>query len=275
MIDPTTVENLARLVRRDVLNMVHLANASHVGTSLSVVDLLATLYSGILRVDPDNPEWEDRDRLIFSKGHGGAALNAVLAECGFFDRSWLDRYCENGAPLAGHATHQGVPGVELSTGSLGHGLPVACGMALYGKRSGLGYRVFSILSDGECDEGSVWESALLAPQHKLDNLVALVDFNKIQSLGNVKDVIDLDPFADKWRTFGWHVWEIDGHNVEELREVLGSVPLESSKPSAIVAHTVKGKGVPHVENNMDWHHKNRVTAEEIKALLEALGRPSG
>jgi len=270
MIDPTTVENLARLVRRDVLNMVHLANASHVGTSLSVVDLLATLYSGILRVDPDNPEWEDRDRLIFSKGHGGAALNAVLAECGFFDRSWLDRYCENGAPLAGHATHQGVPGVELSTGSLGHGLPVACGMALYGKRSGLGYRVFSILSDGECDEGSVWESALLAPQHKLDNLVALVDFNKIQSLGNVKDVIDLDPFADKWRTFGWHVWEIDGHNVEEIIAALENVPGEPGRPTCIIAHTIKGKGVSFMENQLAWHYKSP-DAEQLATALEEIG----
>lgn len=266
MIDTCAVEDLARQARCDVLRMVHLANASHVGSSLSVIDILATLYVGILRVRPDDPDWEGRDRLILSKGHAGAALDAVLARRGFFDPSWLEDYCGNGARLAGHTTHKGVPGVELSTGSLGHGLPVACGMAIHGKRLGQSHRVFTILSDGECDEGSVWESALLAPQHGLDNLIVIIDYNKIQSLGDVADVIDLDPLADKWRSFRWAVTEVDGHNVEEMISVFDRLPLESSRPTCVIAHTVKGKGVSFMENQLAWHYKSPDADQLIMAL---------
>jgi transketolase len=273
MTDPAAVKDLARRVRRDVLRMVHLAGASHVGSSLSVVDILASLYGGILRVKSDDPDWEDRDRLILSKGHSGAALNAVLAECGFFDKSWLEHYCENGAQLAGHVTHQGVPGVELSTGSLGHGLPVACGMAIHGKRLGRPYRVITILSDGECDEGSVWESALLAPQHGLDNLVVIIDYNKIQSLGDVADVIDLDPLADKWRSFRWAVTEVDGHDVEETISALENLPLEPGRPTCLIAHTVKGKGVSFMENQLAWHYRSP-DADQLTLALDEIGDPS-
>jgi len=268
MINPGTVEHVATQARRDVLRMVHLANASHVGSCLSVVDILATLYTGILRVKPEDPDWVDRDRLILSKGHAGAALNAILARRGFFDPRWLDDYCGNGAMLAGHATHEGVPGVELSTGSLGHGLPVACGMAIHGKRSGRSYRVFTILSDGECDEGSVWESALLAPQHGLDNLIVIIDYNKIQSLGDVADIIDLAPLADKWRSFRWAVTEVDGHNVGEMISVLERLPLESGRPTCVIAHTVKGKGVSFMENQLAWHYKSPDADQLIRALDE-------
>ena len=200
--------------------MVHHANASHIGTCLSVTDILAVLYAGVLRVDPAQPRWEGRDRLVFSKGHGAAALYATLAECGFFPRDWLSRYCDDGSPLAGHCTAHGVPGVDFSTGSLGHGLALGCGVALAGRtREGHTHqnpersdgpllpthRAFVVLSDGECDEGSTWEAALFAPHHRLDNLVAIIDYNKVQSFGNVRDVLNLEPFADKWRAFGWAV----------------------------------------------------------------------
>jgi transketolase len=178
--------DLARRIRAHALRMVHRANASHIGGCLSLTDILAVLYGMILRIDPANPDWEERDRVIVSKGHAAAALYATLAECGFFPIQWLDQYCANGSPLAGHVTHHGVPGVEASTGSLGHGLSLACGVALAGKSDRQAYRVFALLSDGECDEGSIWEAVLFAPHHHLDNLVAIVDYNKIQSFGTVK-----------------------------------------------------------------------------------------
>jgi len=260
--------HLARAIRRDVLKMVHRANASHVGTCLSSVDLIAVLYNGILRVDPSRPDWGNRDRLILSKGHGAAALYAALAETDFFPREWLDRFCEDGAPLAGHATHRQVPGVEVSTGSLGHGLPIACGIALAGARNDLKYRVFTILGDGECDEGSVWEAALFAPHHSLDNLTAIVDHNKLQSLGFVSEVVDLEPLAEKWRSFGWAVREIDGHDLAAIRATLTEVPFEPGKPSCVVAHTVKGKGVSFMENQLAWHYRSPDTEQLRQALAE-------
>src|SRR5206468_77590 len=182
------------------------------------------LYSKTLRIDPTYPDRADRDRFVLSKGHGCAALYAVLAERGFFPKEWLEQFYRDGARLAGHATHVGVPGVEVSTGSLGHGLPIACGMALVAKRDESEYRIFALLSDGECDEGSTWEAALFAGHHGLDNLVAIVDYNKIQSLGTVAEVLQLEPFAAKWRAFGWAVREIDGHNLQEIDYVMNKVP---------------------------------------------------
>src|SRR5437588_4615569 len=219
--------SLARRIRQHTIRMVHRAGASHVGSCMSIADILAVLYGGILRVDPARPDWEDRDRFILSKGHAGAAVYATLPERGFFPIEWLETYCSNNSRLAGHLTHHGVPGVEISAGSLGHGLGIACGMALAGKRRGRPYRVFAVLSDGECDEGSTWEAALFAPHHHLDNLVAIVDYNKIQSFGAVKDVLDLEPFLDKWRAFGWSVREIDGHDVAQILDALRGVPFEA------------------------------------------------
>jgi transketolase len=195
----STIE-LAKIVRIHALEMVHKANSSHIGSCLSIADLLSVLYEKALKVDVSRPQWKERDRFILSKGHAAAALYAVLARKGFFPLQRLDAYCQNGSILAGHASHY-VPGVELSTGSLGHGLPVACGMALAGKRQLKAYRVFALMSDGELNEGSNWEAILFAPQHQLDNLVAIIDFNKMQGFGSVKDVIDLDPVVDKWRAF--------------------------------------------------------------------------
>lgn len=259
---------LARTIRQQVVRMTHRARASHVGTSLSMAELLAVLYGGVLRVRPAEPDWADRDRFVLSKGHGCAGLYAVLAERGFFPRAWLEEFYQDGARLAGHATHSGVPGVEVSTGSLGHGLGIACGMALAGQRDGRPYRVFALLSDGECDEGSTWEAALFAGHHRLDNLVVVVDYNKIQSLGTVREVLDLEPFAAKWTAFGFAVREVDGHDVEALAGTFGALPIERGHPTCIVAHTVKGKGVSFMENRLLWHYRSPDSEEYARALRE-------
>jgi len=263
-------QKLASRIRRSALCMVHKANASHIGTCLSIADILAVLYTGVLRVDSTRPDWPDRDRFILSKGHGAAILYAVLAERGFFPKEWLDTYCQDGAHLAGHITHHNVPGVEVSTGSLGHGLPICCGMALAGKHDNQLYRVFALLSDGECDEGSTWEAALFATHHHLDNLIAIIDYNKIQSFGTVKEVLDLEPLAEKWRAFGWAVREIDGHDFGQIEDALKSIPFKISRPSCIIAHTVKGKGVSFMENQLAWHYKSP-NIEQLKQALAELG----
>ena len=263
---------LAAKIRRHSVVMTHNARASHVGTSLSMVELLAVLYGKVLRVDPHQPDWAERDRFVLSKGHGCAAYYAVLAETGFFPLEWLDTFYSNGSRLAGHATHTHVPGIEISTGSLGHGLSVATGMALTGKRDAQPWRVFCLLSDGECDEGSTWEPILFAPQHKLDNLIAIVDYNKIQSLGTVKEVMDLEPFADKWRAFGWAVREIDGHDLQAIEETLTGIPFARGRPSCVIAHTVKGKGVSFMENKLLWHYRTPQGEEYEAALAELDGR---
>lgn len=270
---PANVDAFAKRLRLTALRMVHEARSAHVGGSFSMAELLAALYGGILRVDPAKPAWPERDRFILSKGHACAAFYAALAEREFFPKEWLETFYRDGGKLAGHATHTGVPGVEFSTGSLGHGLPVATGMALAGKRDGASWRVFVLLSDGECDEGSTWEPALFAPQHRLDNLVAIVDYNKIQSLGRTKDVIDLDPFADKWKAFGWAVREIDGHNAEQVVSALSSVPFVPGRPSCIIANTVKGKGVSFMEDDLLWHYRNPSVEEYAAAVKEIEAKP--
>jgi len=262
--------SLAQRIRIQAAKMIHRARSSHLGSAFSMAELLAVLYTKTLRIDPKRPDWAERDRFVLSKGHACAALYAVLAERGFFPKEWLDDFYQDGTRLAGHATHAGVPGVELSTGSLGHGLAVACGMALAGKRDGSSYRVFALLSDGECDEGSVWEAALFAPHHRLDNLIVVVDYNKIQSLGTVKEVLDLEPFAAKWEAFGWAVREIDGHDVKQIERVLTAVPCEPDKPTCIIAHTVKGKGVSFMEDDNNWHYRIP-KAEEVVAAKKELG----
>jgi transketolase len=261
-------EAFARRIRRRVLQMIYSAKSAHVGSVFSTVDLLAVLYGQILRIDPSRPDWPERDRFVLSKGHACAGLYVALAERGFFPQSWLDEFYIDGGHLAGHATHVGVPGVEVSTGSLGHGLALAAGMALVAKRQDRGFRVFAMLSDGECDEGSTWEAALFAPFHQLDNLTVLIDYNKIQSLGTVKEVLDLEPLAEKWRAFGWGVREIDGHNYAEIEQVLRSLPIEHSHPTCIIAHTIKGKGVSFMENKLLWHYRTPDPEELRLALVE-------
>jgi len=263
-----SLPELAKRIRKHCVRMTAKANASHIGSSLSAADVLAVLYGRVLSYDPQRPDWPDRDRFILSKGHGCAALYAALAEGGFFPISWLDSFYQNGSPLAGHVTHKNVPGVEVSTGSLGHGLGLGIGMAIAAKRDARPYRVFCLLSDGECDEGSTWEAALFAPHHRLDNLIAIIDYNKIQSLGAVKEVIDLEPLAAKWHAFGWAVRELDGHDLPAVENALTQVPYEDGRPSCIVAHTVKGKGVSFMENELLWHYRAPLGENLEKALAE-------
>ena len=265
---PEQFRELARRIRCHTLRMTNLARSSHVGTCFSMADLLAVLFGGVLRLDPIRPDLPDRDRFILSKGHGCAALYAVLAERGFFPMEWLSTFYQNGSVLAGHATHTSVPGVEVSTGSLGHGLAIACGMALAGQRDGKGHRIFALLSDGECDEGSTWESVLFAAHHKLDNLVVIVDYNKIQSLGRVGDVLNLEPFAEKWRSNNWSVREIDGHSMAETVSALEELPFAPGHPSCVIAHTVKGKGVSFMEDDLLWHYRSPQGDEFERALAE-------
>lgn len=270
--DITDSVALARIIRAHAVRMVHSAKASHIGTCFSMADLLAVLYGKILHVSPAQPDWEERDRFVLSKGHGAAILYAALAERGFFPLEWLDTYCKDGSKLAGHVSHH-VPGIEVSTGSLGHGLSIGCGMALAAKRQGKDYRTFVLVSDGELDEGSNWEAILFAPQHKLDNLVVIVDFNKIQSLGDVKDVLDLDPLAEKWRAFRWAMREIDGHNHSEIGDALTHLPFEPGVPSVLIAHTVKGKGVDFMQNLLKWHYSSPDDRQLADALVQIERHP--
>lgn len=246
----------ATQIRQKVLEMTHRAKSGHTGTNLSTADLLAVLYGTILNVRPKEPAWPLRDRFILSKGHGCAAVYAALALKGFFPLDWLETYYQDGGKLAGHITHKGVPGVEASTGSLGHGLPIGCGMALAAKRNQESWRTFVLLSDGELDEGSNWEPILFAAHHKLDNLIAIVDYNKLQSLTWVKDTLNLEPLADKWKAFGWSVKTIDGHDADAIEKTLKSIPFEPGKPSCVIANTIKGKGVSFMENKNLWHYRS-------------------
>lgn len=258
---------LARRLRAHSLRMTNLGRSSHVGSCLSMADIMAVLYGAVLSIDPTRPEWADRDRLIVSKGHAAAIVYAALAEAGFLPVAELVTYLNDGGRLAGHVTMT-VPGVELSTGSLGHGLPVASGMALAAKRAGAGWRSFCIVSDGELDEGSNWEAIQFAQHFRLDNLVAIVDYNKIQSFGTVADVSDLHPLADKFRAFNWGVHELDGHDHPALRAALSGPPPREGRPTVIVAHTIKGKGVSFMEDKLLWHYRSPDDVQLAAALAE-------
>ena len=262
-------EKLAKRIRIHTLNMTKWGGSSHIGSALSIADILALLYGKVLNVNPDNPTNPDRDRFILSKGHAGAAVYAALAETGFFDIKKLMTHCQDGSDLCGHVSHKGIPGVELSTGSLGHGLSVGVGMALGAKMDDKVHRVFVLLSDGECDEGSNWEAILFASHHRLDNLVAIIDYNKIQSLASVEETLSLEPFADKWQSFGWAVREVDGHDHPQLQKSLSDLPAETDRPTAVIAHTTKGKGVSFMENTVLWHYRCP-NGEEFDAALKEL-----
>jgi len=263
------LKGIAQRLRARAVRMVYTSKASHLGSSLSIADLVACLYWHTLRINPSLPDWTDRDRFFLSKGHGAALLYAALAERGFFSVSELQTYCKSGSRLTGHIT-SGVPGVEFSSGSLGHGLPVACGVALSAKREYRQFKTFVLASDGELDEGSNWEAILFAPQHRLDNLVLIVDYNKIQSFGRTKDILDLDPLADKFKAFRWAVREIDGHNMEQIIDTFQSLPFEPDIPSVVIAHTVKGRGVVSMEDQLAWHYKTP-SLEQVEAAMRELG----
>lgn len=249
-----TSEQLAWLIRRHGVEMTHLSGGSHIASILSVADIIAVLYSDVLIYDPQDPKMPERDRFILSKGHAGAAIYAALAESGFFDPEQLKTHYQNGSILSGHVSHKGVPGVEFSTGSLGHGLPVAAGMAQAAKMDSREHRVYVVLGDGECDEGAVWEAALFANHFELNNLVAIVDHNKMQSLDFCENTLKLSPFAEKWRSFGWNALQVDGHDHNALRTAFDEAK-RSEKPTVIIADTVKGKGISFMEFDILWHYR--------------------
>lgn len=253
--DIRQLESIARCIRGMVVEMSHKAGTSHLGSSLSCVDLLVAAYWGALDIDPQNPGDPSRDRFILSKGHAATALYATLAYRGFFSIDLLDSYAKPGACLLEHPVYGSAPGIEATTGSLGHGLSLSLGMALAGRIQGRFYRVIVVMSDGECEEGSVWEAALLAPVHKLDNVAIIIDYNKWQATGRSNDIMALDPLKQKWEAFGWSAYEVDGHDLAALTGVLQNVPDGSGKPVAIVAHTVKGKGVSFMEDDNNWHYR--------------------
>lgn len=257
-------------IRRLVLELAHGAKSGHIGSALSCVDILAVLYFDFLKVDPENPTQEDRDRFILSKGHATAALYAVLAQRRFFPVEQLLReYLQDNGRFPGHPDARIVPGVDASTGSLGHGLNLATGIALAAKLDGRPFKSVALLSDGECDEGSTWEAILAAGNWKLDNLFCIVDYNKIQAFGRVQDVQNLEPFADKWRSFGWDVSEADGHDPAAILEGLKRAVLVPDKPHVLIAHTVKGKGVSFMENKIEWHYWP-MNDEQYSAALQEL-----
>lgn len=256
-------------LRKTIVQVLKASRRGHLGSAFSLVEILRVLYDDVLRYNPKNSRWSHRDRCILSKGHGCLALYVILAEKGFFPRSELWKFCQSDGLLGGHPEHK-VPGVEVSTGSLGHGLSIGIGFALNARYEKADYRTFIIVGDGECNEGSVWEAAMCASKHKLNNLTVVVDYNKQQSYGTTFQIQDLEPFADKWRSFGLAVTEVDGHNVNILRGVFSSLPLESDKPSVIICHTVKGKGIEFAENDLTWHHRSRLTDKEIQSLLASL-----
>lgn len=259
--------SLAKKIRIHALQMTSSGGSAHIGSCLSIADILATLYGQVLYFDPKNPRHELRDRFLLSKGHAGAAVYATLAECGFFSPAHLDQHYRDGSNLSGHVSHKGVPGVELSTGSLGHGLGIGAGIAkaLQIKKSSA--RVYVLLSDGECDEGSIWEAALFSQHHKLSNMTLIIDYNKIQSLGTVESTLALEPFAEKWRAFNFRVIEVDGHDCDALKVALMEV--DELRPNVIIAHTVKGKGVSFMENKVLWHYRT-ARGEEFDLALKEL-----
>ena len=267
-----STEQLALRIRTHALNMTSRGGSSHIGSIYSMADIVAVLYGKVLNVFPEAPRAPARDRFILSKGHAGAGVYAALAERGFFPLEQLQQHYSNGSVMSGHVSHKGIPGVELSTGSLGHGLGVGGGMAYAAKLSQASHRVFVLMSDGECDEGSNWEAIHFAGHHRVGRLIVIVDYNKIQSLKPTEQTLGLEPFADKWRSFRWDVVEVDGHDHAQLTAALGAPRELDSKPLCVLAHTVKGKGVSFMEHSVLWHYRTARDTEFDAAHLELGGR---
>mgnify|MGYP006410379103 FL=1 len=261
------IEQLALKIRKNAVNMTSAGGSSHIGSILSIADILAVLYGSVMNYKAVEPKWKGRDRFILSKGHAGAGVYAALAESGFMPVEKLRTHYQDGSDLSGHVSHKGIPGVEFSTGSLGHGLPVATGMALAAKINRDKHNIYVLMSDGECDEGSNWEAALFAPHHKLDNLVVIIDRNKLQSIHSTEDTLSLEPFVDKWQAFGWNVVDVDGHDHQKLLDACGS--MVTGKPLCIIANTTKGKGVSFMEDNILWHYRSP-QGEEYNAAMQEL-----
>ena len=267
--EPTPLDDRSLHLRRLVVNALVKGGRGHVGPAMSLIEILRVLYDDILNVNPDKPTWPDRDRCILSKGHGCLALYAVLADKGFFPVSELDHFCATGSILGGHPEHGKVPGVEASTGSLGHGLSIGLGMALACRMQDRKSRVVVVMGDGEINEGAVWEAAMTASKHGLSNLTAIIDCNGFQSYGPTAEVLEMGSMVDKWRAFGFETTEVNGHDVGALHDVLSSPAAD--KPTAVLCHTVKGRGIPIAENNAAWHHKSKLKPEELSAITDALG----
>lgn len=259
----------AKEVRRKSIKMVFEAKASHIGGALSMADILAVMYVNVLKYIPDNPCWEERDRFILSKGHSCVSFYATLALAGFISNEELKEYGNNGSRLLSHTSHY-IPGIEISAGSLGHGLPIACGIALAAKRKKCNYRTFALVGDGEMDEGSNWEAMLLAAHYKLDNLCLIIDYNKIQSLGDTNKVLSLEPLNLKFKAFNWNVLEIDGHNHDQILDAFRKAEDAKGAPTVIIAHTIKGKGVSFMENQLLWHYKSPNQDEYQRAIDEII-----
>ena len=267
----TRLDKRSIYLRQLVVRTLDGGKRGHVGSSLSPLEIMRVLYDDILRHRPEDPAWEGRDRCILSKGHGCIAQYVLLADKGFFPFETLDTFCRRDSILGGHPEAGKVPGVEASTGALGHGLPIGVGRAIALRIKASDARVFVVTGDGEINEGSVWEAAMSAAKHRLVNLTVLVDYNKIQSAGRTIEILDLEPLADKWRAFGFAVAEVDGHDVDALRNVLTRVPLETGKPTAIICHTVKGKGLAFAENDAEWHHKSSIKPDLVEEMYGVLG----
>ena len=267
MLSNIETQELARKVRVHAVKMVNKGGSSHIGSVLSIVDILAVLYGRVMQYRSNEPKWVNRDRFILSKGHAGAGVYAVLAECGFFNIAELDKHYQDGSIFSGHVSHKGVPGVELSTGSLGHGLPVASGMALAAKIDKKSHKIFVVMSDGELDEGSNWEAFMFASHHELNNLTAVIDRNKLQSMKTTEETLSLEPLRDKLIAFGWNVIEVDGHNHDELFSAIDS---DTKKPKVIIANTIKGKGVSFMENEIAWHYRTP-SGELFDQAMKELG----
>ena len=263
----TDVQNLATKVRLNVLEMTRSGKSSHIGSVFSISEILSSLYSGLLNISSTNPSDINRDRFILSKGHAGAGVYSVLAERGFFSKELLKTHYQNGSKLSGHVSHKSIPGVEFSTGSLGHGLPVGVGFALAAKMDKRDNKVVVLISDGECDEGSNWEAILFSAHHKLNNLILIIDYNKIQSLDYVHNTLSIEPLQDKFNSFGWKTVSINGHNIPEIFNSY-DIALKSKKPTCIIANTIKGKGVSFMENEVVWHYKSPNKQELELALNE-------
>jgi transketolase len=260
-------------IRMELLKMIHNSGMGHTGSSLSNTDILVTLYYQVMNIRPDRPEWEDRDRFILSKGHAVESYYCILADKGFIDKEELKTFCQYKSRLIGHPSNK-IPGIEMNTGALGHGLSIAVGMAKAAKMNKKNYRVYTLMGDGEQAEGSIWEAAMAATHFKLDNLIGIVDRNKLQITGNTEEVMALEPLADKWKSFGWEVVKVDGHNYQELISVLTNTPLKEGKPTLVLANTIKGKGVSFIENKPEWHHRVPTT-EELNRAIEELTSVSG
>jgi transketolase len=257
-------------LRRLVVRALDGGARGHVGSSMSLIEIMRVLYDDVLCYRADEPDWPDRDRCILSKGHGCLAQYVMLAEKGFFPHAVLDTFCRRDSILGGHPEAGKIPGVEASTGALGHGLPIGVGRAIGLRIQKRDARVFVVTGDGEINEGSIWEAALSASKHRLANLVVMIDYNKIQSAGPTAEILELEPLAAKWRSFGFAVGEVDGHDVEALRHVLRRVPLERDRPSVLICHTVKGKGLAFAENDANWHHKSSIKKDLVAQMYDAL-----